>query len=140
MLRSLADADHLSVVKQVHEVYADFFAQASTCGGCALACARACAHSRAFGERARTSPTLRARIRAHAHAARTHMRAHAHAADRQHPHSTAAHAQAPDLFSLSLSGSLGLSRPKELYAQADELNLKRCSSGLVALLLSLKIK
>lgn len=69
------------------------------------------------------------------------MRAHAHAADRQHqPHSTAAHAQAPDLFSLSLSGSLGLSRPKELYAQADELNLKRCSSGLVALLLSLKIK
>ena len=30
MLRSLADADHLSVVKQVHEVYADFFAQAST--------------------------------------------------------------------------------------------------------------
>ena len=74
MLRSLADADHLSVVKQVHECYADFFAQA------------------------------------------------------------------PDLFSLSLSGSLGLSRPKELYAQADELNLKRCASGLVALLLSLKIK
>jgi len=74
MLRSLADADHLSVVKQVQECYADFFAQA------------------------------------------------------------------PDLFSLSLSGSLGLSRPKELYAQADELNLKRCSSGLVALLLSLKVK
>ena len=90
-----------------------------------------------------------AHTRAHitdAACARTRTRArcthaHAHAADRQHhPHSTAAHAQVPDLFSLSLSGSLGLSRPKELYAQADELNLKRCSSGLVALLLSLKIK
>jgi len=84
------------------------------------------------GGRAQNRCCTRARARTRAH---TRARCSPPA-----PHSTAAHAQAPDLFSLSLSGSLGLSRPKELYAQADELNLKRCSSGLVALLLSLKIK
>ena len=47
---------------------------------------------------------------------------------------------APDLFSLNLAGSLGLSRPKDQYAQADEGNLKRCSSALLAVLLSFKIK
>lgn len=74
MLRTLADADHLQVVKQVQELYADYFAMA------------------------------------------------------------------PDLFSVNLSGSLGLSRSKEHYLQADDQNLKRCSSALIAVMLSFKIK
>ena len=50
------------------------------------------------------------------------------------------HAVNPDLFSLSLGGSLSLSRPKGAYAAADEANLKRCSAGLLSLLLSFKVK
>jgi len=74
LLRKLADADHLCVVRQVQEFYADF------------------------------------------------------------------HAVNADLFSLSLSGTLSLCRPKASYTHADEANLRRCSSGLLALLLSFKVK
>ncbi len=74
LLRKLADADHLCLVRQVQEFYADF------------------------------------------------------------------HAVNMDLFSLSLSGSLSLSRPKATWAHVEETALKRCASGLLALLLSLKLK
>lgn len=74
LLRKLADADHLAVVKGVHEYYADFYAVN------------------------------------------------------------------PDVFSLNLGGTLSLAKPKEAYSTAEEMNLKRCTSGLLSLLLALKIK
>lgn len=74
LLRKLADADHLGVVRQVQEFYADFYAVN------------------------------------------------------------------PDTFTLNLGGTLALSRPKSLYSPSDELSLKRCTAGLLALLLSFKVK
>ena len=74
LLRKLADADHLCLVRHVQELYADF------------------------------------------------------------------HAINVDLFSLSLNGSLTLSRPKVTWAAPEEIALRRCTSGLLALLLSLKLK
>ena len=74
LLRKLADADHLGVVRQVQEFYADFFAVN------------------------------------------------------------------PDTFTLNLGGTLALSRPKASYTHADETALKRCTAGLLALLLSFKVR
>ena len=50
------------------------------------------------------------------------------------------HAVNPDLFSLSLTGTLSLCRAKSGYSHADEANLKRCSAGLLSLLLAFKVK
>jgi len=74
LLRKIADADHMSVVKQVQEYYCDYYAVN------------------------------------------------------------------PDLFTLNLGGTLTLSRPKNSYAHSDEMNLKRCTSALLSVLLSFKIK
>ena len=46
----------------------------------------------------------------------------------------------PDLFTLNLGGTLALSRPKALYHPQDEVALKRCTAGLLALLLSFKVR
>jgi vacuolar protein sorting-associated protein 45 len=46
----------------------------------------------------------------------------------------------PDTFTLNLGGTLALSRPKTAYTLAEEVNLKRCTSGLLSLLLGLKVK
>lgn len=74
ILRKVADADHLGVVKTVQEAYTDYYAVN------------------------------------------------------------------PDLFSLNLHGSLALSKPKAGYSAAEEAMLKRCTSSLLALLLSFKVK
>lgn len=74
MLRKLADADHMSVVKQVQEFYADYYAVN------------------------------------------------------------------PDMFTLNLSGSTSLSRPKSSYGTHEDTALKRTIQGTLALLLSLKLK
>jgi vacuolar protein sorting-associated protein 45 len=74
LLRKLADADHLQVVKQVQEYYADFYAVN------------------------------------------------------------------PELFSLNLSGSLSLSRPRSAYSVHETAALSRSMQGLLAALLSLKMK
>ena len=73
-LRKLADADHLQVVKQVQEFYADYYAVN------------------------------------------------------------------PELFSLNLSGSLSLSRPRSSYSVHETSALGRSMQGLLAVLLSLKMK
>ena len=74
LLRKLADADHMQVVKQVQEYYADFYAVNT------------------------------------------------------------------DLFSLNLSGTLSLSRPRASYTTHETAALGRSMQGLLALLLSLKMK
>jgi hypothetical protein len=74
ILRRLADADHLQVVKQVQEFYADFYAVNS------------------------------------------------------------------DLFTLNLQGSLSLSRPRSAYSVHETAALQRSTQGLLAALLSLKMK
>jgi vacuolar protein sorting-associated protein 45 len=45
-----------------------------------------------------------------------------------------------DLFSLNLDGSLSLSRPRATYTTAEESSLKRAHQGLLATLLSFKVK
>ena len=50
------------------------------------------------------------------------------------------HAVNPDTFTLYLPGSLGLCRPRTYWSSGDDSNLKRCTSGLLSLLLSLKVK
>ena len=74
LLRKLADADRLGVVKQVQEFYADYYAVN------------------------------------------------------------------PDTFSFYLPGSLGLCRPRTYWGHPEESNLKRCTQGLLSVLLSLKVK
>ena len=74
LLRKLADADHMQVVKQVAEYYADFYAVNG------------------------------------------------------------------DLFSLSLGGSLSLSRPRSQYSVHENAALQRSTQGLLAVLLALKMK
>ena len=50
------------------------------------------------------------------------------------------YAVAPDAFSLSLTSSLALSRPRAAYSTHEEGALKRAQQGLLALLLSLKVR
>ena len=47
---------------------------------------------------------------------------------------------ASDAFSLSLTSSLSLSRPRAAYSSHEESALKRAQQGLLALLLSLKVR
>ncbi len=50
------------------------------------------------------------------------------------------YAMNPDVFSLSLTSSLSLSRPRAAYSSHEEQALKRAQQGLLALLLSLKVR
>jgi vacuolar protein sorting-associated protein 45 len=50
------------------------------------------------------------------------------------------YAVAPDAFSLSLTSSLALSRPRASYSTHEEAAMKRAQQGLLALLLSLKVR
>jgi hypothetical protein len=45
-----------------------------------------------------------------------------------------------DLFTLSLKGTLALCRPRQSWGGAETASLARCAQGLLALLLSLKVK